>query len=480
VLISALLAALVGAALLGAAALKVADRTGTAVAAETFGLRGRAARWAWLPLAGLEAALAAALLAGPPAVAWAAAAVLATFGAAQAGAIAAGRAGAPCGCFGARGHLSWASVTRAALLAAAAALLALGYPAAPPPPLVPALAAALVLAAAIVLRARRPGGALEVEGEGPPLGARLDLGGDGARLALDGDGARLDLGGDGARLALGGDGARLDLGGDNVRLALFVADGCRLCRGLIPQARRLGGAVLDEVADADVWSAANVPGAPFAVALAPDGTVLAKGTVNTRGQLASVLQAAHSRHEQNEHPERSSRRRFLATASAAVAALTAGRMVGALVAPGDAEAFHFCGHIYTTDGCPHPTGLPRIDSHGYPLRAQDGKPVDDLGRLIDETGAPTDSTGAPLLDPDGRPQPPATRTRVCTAAGKRYGINVRTDGAWYRCCNGHVRKLMDCCTTSSRRINGDRALRGYCYGKRHVFCVMFFQTKVPC
>jgi hypothetical protein len=446
VLISALLAALVGAALLGAAALKVADRTGTAVAAETYGLRGRAARWAWLPLAGLEATLAAGLLARPPAAAWAAAAVLAVFAAVQAGAIAAGRAGAPCGCFGARGHLSWTSVARTALLAAAATLLALrlaSASAAAPPPLVPALAA-LVIAVAIVLRARRPGGALEVVGEGPPLGARLDLGGDG------------------------------------VRLALFVADGCRLCRALIPQARRLGGAVLDEVADAGGWSAANVPGAPFAVALAADGTVLAKGTVNTRAQLASVVGAAHARREQSEHPERSSRRGFLTTASAAVAALTAGRMVGALVAPGDADAFHFCGHIYTTDGCPHPTGLPRIDSHGFPLRAQDGKPVDDLGRLIDAAGAPTDDAGAPLLDPDGRPQPPATRTRVCTAAGKRYGISVRTDGAWYRCCNGHVRKLMDCCTASSRRINGDRALRGYCYGKRHVFCVMFFQTKVPC
>ena len=160
--------------------------------------------------------------------------------------------------------------------------------------------------------------------------------------------------------------------------------------------------------------------------------------------------------------------------------LTAGRLTGALVAPGDADAFHFCGHIYTTDGCPHPTGLPRIDRHGYPLRAKDGKPVDDLGRLVDANGAPIDEAGAPLLDPDGRPQPPARRRRVCTAAGKRYRIEVRTDGAWYRCCDGHVRKLIDCCTTSQRRINGDRALKGYCYANRRVFCVMYFQTNVPC
>ena len=69
---------------------------------------------------------------------------------------------------------------------------------------------------------------------------------------------------------------------------------------------------------------------------------------------------------------------------------------------------------------------------------------------------------------------------MCTAAGKRYRIEVHTDGAWYRCCDGHVRKLIDCCTTSQRRINGDRGLRGYCYAKRRVFCVMYFQTNVPC
>nr|HVF79913.1 MauE/DoxX family redox-associated membrane protein [Solirubrobacteraceae bacterium] len=449
-LVFVLLAALVGAALAAAAALKIADRTGTAIAAETFGLRGPTARWVWLPLAALEASLATAFVAEPTgAPAWLAAGLLAAFAVAQAGAIAAGRSGAPCGCFGARGHLSWGSVARAVLLAAAAVSLARAPGADAPPSLATGLLA-LILAAAIVVRARRPAGALEIAGEGPALGARLDAGG--------------------------------------APLALFVSDGCRLCRALAPQARRLGGAVYDEVADAAMWSAANVPGAPFVVALAADGTVLAKGTVNTRAQLASVVAAADGRRGQIGHPEpdgpenerQSSRRSFLQTASAAVAAITAGRLAGSLVTPGDADAFHFCGHIFTTDGCPHPTGLPRIDRNGFALRAKDGLPVDDLGRLVDAAGAPLDDAGAPLLDPDGRPQPPATRTRVCAAAGKRYRINVRTDGAWYRCCNGHVRKLQDCCTTSSRRVNGDRGLRGYCYGRRKVFCVMYLQTRVPC
>ena len=176
----------------------------------------------------------------------------------------------------------------------------------------------------------------------------------------------------------------------------------------------------------------------------------------------------------------SSRRGFLGRVGGALMAAAGVRTAVALVAPSEAEAFHFCGHIFTTDSCPHPTGLPRIDRNGYPLRAMDGHPVDDLGRPVDADGGPLDDAGAPLLDPDGRLAPPATRTRVCSAAGKRFGIAVRTDGAWYRCCNGRVRKLSDCCTPSSRRINGDRALRGYCYGRRRVFCVMYFQTKVPC
>ena len=42
-----------------------------------------------------------------------------------------------------------------------------------------------------------------------------------------------------------------------------------------------------------------------------------------------------------------------------------------------------------------------------------------------------------------------------------------------------MRKLVDCCSTRTR-INGDAALTGYCYQGRRVFCVMYFDTKVPC
>jgi len=175
-----------------------------------------------------------------------------------------------------------------------------------------------------------------------------------------------------------------------------------------------------------------------------------------------------------------SRRGFLARVGGGVMALAGASTAGSLVKPGEAEAYHFCGHIYTTDSCPHPTGLPRIDSRGYPLRAKDGRRVDDLGRLVDRRGLPVDDDGEPLTDPDGRRLPRASRTPVCRVVAKEFKIRTATDGAWYRCCGGRVRKLVDCCAYSSRRINGDGALTGYCYAGRKVFCVMYFQTKVPC
>jgi hypothetical protein len=175
-----------------------------------------------------------------------------------------------------------------------------------------------------------------------------------------------------------------------------------------------------------------------------------------------------------------SRRGFLARVGGAVLAAAGAPTAASLIKPGDAEAFHFCGHIYTTDSCPHPTGIPRVDSRNLPLRAKDGHPVDDLGRLIDKHGRPVDEDGRLLRDLDGEPLPKASRTPVCKAVGESYGFAAQLDGAWYRCCNGRVRKLVDCCGYTRTRINGDAALTGYCYKGRKVFCVMYFQTKVSC
>ena len=90
------------------------------------------------------------------------------------------------------------------------------------------------------------------------------------------------------------------------------------------------------------------------------------------------------------------------------------------------------------------------------------------------------TTGSSLTDADGAPLPNATRTPVCDAVGDVYGFTPYVDGAWYRCCGGRVRKLVDCCGTMRRRINGDRALTGYCYRGRKVFCVMYYDTNTKC
>jgi hypothetical protein len=177
----------------------------------------------------------------------------------------------------------------------------------------------------------------------------------------------------------------------------------------------------------------------------------------------------------------SSRRGFLARLGGALVGASAAGVVSKAVKPGDADAYHFCGHIFTTGSCPHPTPRqPRIDGAGFPL-AVDGTPIDNLGRRVNGSGEPIDARGDALRDPDGRPLPPAPRSKVCEdVTSKRYSINTWIDGSWYRCCGGRVRKLVDCCSYSDRRINGDRALEGYCFRGRKVFCVMYFQTKVPC
>jgi hypothetical protein len=444
-----------GTILLAAAALKGADRAGSTVALAAYGIPGRLATPAWAALIAVEAALAAGIAAGMAIAADAAGCLLAVFLVVQLGALAQGGAGAPCGCFGPGGRLSRASAARTALLAVACAAL----PLVGAPPDVSLVLTAAVAAAVIVLAAGRrsaPRGALEIEGEGPPLGEPSPL-----------------------AAWFAGPPSAADPGG-GIALALFTSPGCALCKRVVPAAEALAGVDVrrfDEAEEPEAWAAARVPGAPFAVALGPDGVVLAKGTVNDARQLDSVIAAARAREPQTSA---TSRRTFLERAGGAVAATAGAGMVGAVIRPGDADAYHFCGHIYTTDGCPHPTGLPRIDRRGLPLRARDGKRIDDLGRVIDDAGRPLDEDGAPLTDPDGRPLPAAPRTRVCKATGTGYGLSVKTDGSWYRCCHGRVRKLVDCCAAHPTRINGDRSLKGYCYDDRKVFCVMYFQSTVPC
>ncbi|HEX2084868.1 MAG TPA: hypothetical protein VHF89_04230, partial [Solirubrobacteraceae bacterium] len=202
-------------------------------------------------------------------------------------ALRAGRAGTPCGCFGARSRVSGLAVARAALLAGAFAALPL-VPRTDPSAdawlaigLVAALGAVAVLGVAVLALAREvgmlrlavgPQGALEIAGEGPELGADSGLT------------AHLD-----------------PRPGAPLTLAVFTSEGCGMCRRLAPGiqafARHPYVSVLelDEVADAEHWQRLNVPGSPYALALDPGGRVLAKGTFNSLAQLESVLAAAERR-----------------------------------------------------------------------------------------------------------------------------------------------------------------------------------------
>jgi hypothetical protein len=275
--------------LVAAAILKAAGGSAARAALGTYGIRApRVAGAVWGGLIAVEVVLGVAVGAGLVWALRAASVLMAGAAAAQLAAIASGRAGAPCACFGAKGRLSSASAGRAALLSGALAVapvlpreepstegwLAIGLGA--------ALLGLVALAVVVLALAREvgmlrlsvaPRGALEVAHEGPEIGARSVLAASFGPALTPG----------------------------TLGLAVFTSEGCGLCRALAPAVAAFGAhpavtlRTFDEVEDADAWAAADVPGSPFAVALDGDGTVLAKGTFNTGAQLESVLAAAERR-----------------------------------------------------------------------------------------------------------------------------------------------------------------------------------------
>ncbi|MBE2320495.1 hypothetical protein DVA67_031320 [Solirubrobacter sp. CPCC 204708] len=277
-----------GLVLVAAAGLKAAGGPSARAAFATYGVRSpQAMTAAWGAVIAVELTLGALVAAGLDTAARAAAVFLSAATAAQIAALASGRAGAPCACFGAKGRLSTRSAGRTALLAAALALAPL-LPRRTPTTeewLAIGLAAALLGLAAltvVVLALARevgmlrlsvaPQGALEVAHEGPEVGAHSPLAQDFHALAPG-----------------------------QIGLAVFTSEGCGLCRALKPQIDAFGRhhaialQTFDEVEHAQAWAAADVPGSPFAVTLDADGTVLSKGTFNTGAQLESVLHAAERR-----------------------------------------------------------------------------------------------------------------------------------------------------------------------------------------
>jgi hypothetical protein len=283
-----------GLVLLGSAAAKLAAPARTRAALTTFGLdtpRGR--RLAWSATVTIEAALAICVALGIDAAAYAAAALMLAFAALLARALRSGRAGQPCGCLGPRSRVTPLALARTLMLAAAFALL----------PLVPdtdpsaeawlaiglgiALLAIAALAFLLLALAREVGELrlalppqmpLEIEGEGPARGSRA--------AAIERFVPQPS-----ARLAL----------------AVFSSEGCPMCRGLDPAVAALRRdplltvEVFDEVEDADVWRAHAIPGSPYALVLALDGTVLAQGTFNSARQLEALVATGEARERELTH-----------------------------------------------------------------------------------------------------------------------------------------------------------------------------------
>jgi thiol-disulfide isomerase/thioredoxin len=276
-----LLQLVLAAVLLLAAAGKARAGRSARDALRSYGLEDARLRTAaWIAAIGAEVALAAAVVVTVDA-ALAAAALLAVFALAQVVAIARGRAGAPCGCFGGRGRIGRWSVIRTASLAAAFAAL----------PFLPdtklstdawlavglgvALAAVAALAVALLALAREvgelrvavaPQAALSLAHEGPEVGGRVALV---ERFERDAP----------------------------LKVAVFSSPSCPLCAALEPSLRLLADdpavevRVFDEHDDADAWESLAVPGSPYAVVLDAGGIVLSKGTFNSLYQLESLVRA---------------------------------------------------------------------------------------------------------------------------------------------------------------------------------------------
>jgi hypothetical protein len=279
--------------LVAASVAKLAGPASSRAALATFGIEGgRTQAVAWALLIATELGLAAGVAARSDEAALLAAGLMAMFAATMVGAILRGKAGAPCACFGARSTVGWGAVARNALLTVAFA----GLPFLPEGELSTdewlalglgvMLLLCLGLGIAVLALAREvgmlrlrlgPSSALEIPEEGPGLGSRTGV---------------VDRFRPGPEATLA--------------LAVFASEECRVCRALEPAVNSLASDPLvvvetfEERRDAEVWEALGVPGSPYAIVLALDGTILAKGTFNNLAQLESVLAAAERRRAEGE------------------------------------------------------------------------------------------------------------------------------------------------------------------------------------
>jgi len=286
VTVAGVLGVVLGAVLVGAAVAKLAGGARSRDALRSFGLRDRRVRASvWAATIVVEAGLGAAVATGSSVAAMAAAGLLATYAVILTAAIARGRAGAPCGCLGAHSRISWVATARTAAFACGFAVLPWLPNTSPSTDawltagLILALCGVAVLAVALLALARElgelrlslaPQAALSLDHEGPELGSRTALA---DRFQRD----------------------------RALALAVFTSTGCALCEALAPAVRLVSTdpavevEILDEEHEPGLWASLAIPGSPYGVVLARDGTVVAKGSFNTLPQLEGLLASAERR-----------------------------------------------------------------------------------------------------------------------------------------------------------------------------------------
>jgi hypothetical protein len=235
---------------------------------------------AWLvPLA--ELGVGGALIAGLPGAGWAAAGLLAAFSLALVVELAAGASPAPCGCLvpGAGLPARFALIRNALLGVVALAVIAGTRPRLGEAFWLAAFVSLWLIVAALgalvfalyrqvgVLHLRLgPGAAFEHDGEGLPLG----------------------------------DQAPPETAGS---LVVFTSPRCPVCSQIVPGLRAIGRdhaisvvhAQEDDAHGQALHIAFDVPGTPYAVYVGRDGSVRAKGTINTLEQLESVVVTGRAR-----------------------------------------------------------------------------------------------------------------------------------------------------------------------------------------
>ena len=464
-MLTVIVSLILGALLLGSAVLKLADGPRTRAALGTYGITGARGQ---AGVGGADRRRARPRRRRSPRASrpprGRAAALCGVFALAQAAVLMSGRGGAPCACFGARGRVGRGSLARASVLAVAFAVLpaldrdepstegwlAIGLAA--------ALLAIAALAVAVLALARElgalraeidPRGALEIPEEGPELGGRSEL---------------------------------MEVEPGRLGLAVFTSEGCGMCRALEPAIEALGRDPLvrlrtfDEVRDAHAWAAAGIPGSPFAVARRRGRHGAREGDLQHR--RAARVRARHggAAARMNE-----SRRGFLAKVS------------------GSADGGHRRAHGRLARRARRGRGVPLLRPHLHDrlVPAPDRAAADRLqGPAAAGQGRPPRRRPRPprrprgrpgrrgrrrLTDAEGVPLPAASRTPVCKAVAEQYDMthpHRRRLVPLLRRPRAQARGLLLAQRGGASTATGRWS--GYCYKGRRVFCVMYFQTKVPC